>query len=106
MKNSMKQEDVAERAGIDRATYINYECSDREYYPIDKLKSIADLYNIEVTDLLDDYNLFLYEGQGKNIKSIRKNLRITQVELGQRLDVATGTIKRWEQEILHLLLMM
>ena len=97
-KNSLLQKDVADYAGIDRSTYIGYEDGQRDYYPLDKLQKIAELYNIEVSDLLDDYNRFLFEGQGQQIKTLRKGLKLTQSDFCQKLGVPLGNYKKWEQE--------
>lgn len=70
--NCVHQEDIAKVAGIDRTTYIRYESSDLDFYPIEKLKLIAEFYGIDVTQLLDDYNLYMYKGQGQQVKALRK----------------------------------
>ena len=64
----LRQRDVADYAGIDRSTYSGYEEFVRDYYPIEKMLKIAELFAVPVTELLDEYNLFLYNDQGKQIK--------------------------------------
>lgn len=95
-KKSLLQREVAEYAGIDRTTYIHYECVEHNYYPIDKLERIAKLFEIDVVDLLDEYNRFLYEGQGWQIRAIRKSMGMTQYQFGKLIGVSTGAVKRWE----------
>ena len=34
---------------------------------MDKLGKIAELLDVEITELMDDYNLFLYHNQGKQL---------------------------------------
>ena len=97
-QKALLQRDVADAVGLERSTYINYEDSNRDYYPITYLERLAGLYGIKVTELLDDYHRFLYTGQSKEIKKVRKRLGITQGELAERLNVATGVVKKWEQE--------
>lgn len=65
IKKSLLQREVAEFTGINESTYIGYENPDRDYYPIDKIRNIAEFYNIDIENLLDSYNLFLYNGQGR-----------------------------------------
>lgn len=95
-KKSLLQREVAEYAGIDRSTYINYESNNLDYYPIEKLIKIAELFEIDVKLLLDDYNYFLYKGQGNQIRRLRKELNLTQNEFGQLYGATAGTVKRWE----------
>lgn len=94
IKNSLLQREVAEYAGIKESTYISYENPNRDYYPIDKLKKIAGLYDIKIKKLLDSYNLFLYNGQGEQIKALRTNLGFTQYEFGKLLGVSSCIIKK------------
>lgn len=97
-RNGLLQRDVADYAGIDRSTYSSYEEIGRDYYPIAKMEKIAELFQIPVVELLDDYNLFLYNGQGRQIKELRKHRSMTQAEYAKRLGVPLGTLKAWEQD--------
>lgn len=96
-KNLLLQSEVAKKTGINRQVYIRYENPDRTIYPIRHLKKIASLYNIPLNNLLDDYNTFLYKGQAEQIKSIRKQLNITQRELAKKINVTVRRVKGWEQ---------
>lgn len=97
LKNSLSQEDVAEYIGIDRKTYRSYE-NDTRIYPINIMHKMANMYNIDVNLLLDDYHKFIYFGQGKNIKRIRTELGLKQWELAEELGVSLRVIKAAEQE--------
>lgn len=98
IKKSLLQREVAEFTGINESTYIGYENPDRDYYPIDKMRKIAEFYNIDIENLLDSYNLFLYNGQGKQIKKLRTSLGLTQYEFGKLLGVKSYMVKNWESE--------
>ncbi|WP_298483713.1 helix-turn-helix domain-containing protein [uncultured Ruminococcus sp.] len=76
--SGLLQRDVAIAMGVDRTTYARYEENVLEAYPLDKLANAAELFYIEITALLDNYNLFLYHGQGQQIKRLRKSLQLTQ----------------------------
>lgn len=96
-KNGISQSEVADVIGVDRTTYSRYERNILNAYPIDKLSMIAELFKIDVTALLDEYNLFLYHGQGKQIKKLRKSLELTQSEFAKNIGIPLGTLKKWEQ---------
>ena len=96
-KNSLLQRDVADKLGIDRSTYMRYEEQEHDYYPIEHIEKLATLYGIPITDLLDEYNLFLYHDQGKQIRAIRQSLGMTQSEYAKALDVPLGSLKNWER---------
>ena len=96
-KKALLQREVADYAGLDRSTYIRYEIG-MNYYPPDKLAKIAELLEVDVSELLDDYNAFLRDGQGWQIKALRRSMKLTQKEFGKRFGAHAGTVKRWENE--------
>lgn len=91
------QNEVAAYLNIDRTTYSRYEENILDAYPMDKLKKAAELFDVELKYLLDDYNSFLYKDQGRQIKKLRKRLGLTQSQLAKCLNVGLGTLKKWEQ---------
>jgi Predicted transcriptional regulator len=92
------QRDVADYAGIDRGTYVHYEDTTRDFYPLDKIEKLAELFEAPLEDLLDEYNLFLYRGQGRKIKAMRKAQGMRQQEFADLLSVPLSRLKAWEQE--------
>lgn len=96
-QNGLLQRDVAQAMDVDRTTYSRYEENVLDAYPLDKLEQAAKLFQIDVTALLDDYNLFLYHGQGQQIKRLRKAMKLTQSEFAGKMEVSLGMVKRWEQ---------
>lgn len=97
-QKSLYQSDVANYVGMDRGTYSGYEENARDYYPPEMMDKISALFEIDVYELLDDYNRFLYDGQGQQIKAIRKQLQITQKDLALMMNVDLYKVKRWEQD--------
>ena len=77
-QKGLRQRDAADYAGIDRSTYIHYEEAGRDFYPKEHMEKLAELFEVPLEDLLDDYNLFLLRGQGAQIKAIRQRLGLTQ----------------------------
>ncbi len=98
VNNGLLQRDVAKAIEVDRTTYARYENNVLEAYPLDKLSKAAELFQIDVSLLLDDYNAFLYRGQGKQIKGMRKAMKLTQSQFSEYIKSPLGTLKKWEQE--------
>ena len=96
-QKGLRQRDVADYAGIDRSTYVHYEEYGKDLYPPEHMEKIAQLFGVPVDMLLDDYNLFLRNGQGNQIKAIRMKLGLTQKQYADKLGVSLGNLKHWEQ---------
>lgn len=96
-QKGLRQRDVADYAGIYRSTYIHYEEYGKDLYSPKHMEKIAQLFEVPVERLLDDYNLFLRNGQGKQIKAIRMKLGLTQREYADRLGISLCNLKQWEQ---------
>ena len=96
-KHSLLQKDVALIIGVDRTTYSRYETNENDFYPIEHINKLSELYDVPITELLDDYNLFLYNDQGEQIRAIRQGLGLTQSAYAKMLGVPLGTLKKWEQ---------
>ena len=98
LENRYLQAEIAEIINIYRSTYIHYEEPSCKFYELNKLQLLADLYKVDIECLLDDYILFLYRGQGKQLKAMRKELGKTQQEFGKLINTSLGTVKQWESE--------
>lgn len=92
-----QQKEMAEMLGIDRTTYSEYE-RDKYPCPMDRLARIIRLLKIEPEKILDEYQYFLYKGQGQGIKLLRQKAKIRQWQLAKTLQVNVATVKKWEAE--------
>lgn len=95
-RKAMLQREVADYIGVERSTYIHYETVGRDYYPIENMRKLAALFGVPVTELLDDFNKFLYYDQGKQIREKRMSLHMTQREYADKLGVSLCNLKKWE----------
>ena len=67
----LEQHEVAAYVTLHRSTCVGYETSGaRDYYPLDKLFLLAELFEVPLEYLLDDYTVFLYPGQGRQVRSL------------------------------------
>jgi DNA-binding XRE family transcriptional regulator len=81
--------------GVCRSTYIHCENPTRKFYELDKLQLLADLYKVDIECLLDDYMLFLYEGQCKQLQALRNEFGLTQQQFANKLNVRLASLKQW-----------
>ena len=96
-QHAMLQSEVADRIGIDRSTYTHYEEYGRDYYLIGHMQKLAEMYGIPIESLMDDYNLFLYHDQGRQIQEKRLSQNMTQKAYAAKLGISIGNLKSWEQ---------
>ena len=96
-RKALLQREVADYIGVDRSNYMSYEKIGRDYYPIRNRERLADLYGGPVVELLDEFNRFLYNDQGKQIREKRLKMQLTQRSYAARLGVPVGSLKSWEQ---------
>lgn len=96
IKCGLFQKDMAELLKIDRSTYARYESGSLTSYPINVIKRCAEIFGVEADKLLDDYNRFIFEGQGEQVRRKRLESGLTQGELGKLYGVSKNTVRRWE----------
>lgn len=95
--NGLEQQEVAAYVGLHRGTYAGYETLGvRDYYPLDKLSALAGLFDVPLEYLLDDYNAFLYKGQGRQVRALRGRMGLSRREFADRLGVWPSTVRDWE----------
>lgn len=96
-RHALIQSEVADRIGVDQKTYMRYEEYGRDYYPIEHMQKLAGMYDVPVESLLDDYNLFLYHDQGRQIRKRRLSQKLTQKAYAANLGVSLDKLKNWEE---------
>ena len=89
---------MAELLKIDRSTYARYESGTLTSYPINAIQKCAEIFGIEADKLLDEYNRFIFEGQGEQVKRKRLETSLSQGEFGKIYGVSKNTVRRWEND--------
>ena len=92
------QKEVAQRVGITRAVYFGMEDGTVDYWQPEMVDRLSKLFSVPLTDLLDEYNRFLYEGQGKSIKALRKKSGLGKKAFAKHLGISHSLLREWEQE--------
>ena len=92
----LMQKEVAELIGISRGHYIDFEVGYVDYYPKEIVDKLAELYGVPVDDLLDDYNRFLYKGQGKMIREYRESLGLKKKPFARLKGISPNLLRAWE----------
>lgn len=61
---------------------------------LDIMDKLAKLCQVPVTDLLDEYNLFLYQGQGLQVRALRESRGMSAPQFAGSLGVYATTVRR------------
>lgn len=94
----LTQKEVAELTGISHSRYSDMENGAVDYYTKEIADKLAAFYEIPVYDLLDDYNLFLYTGQGKLIREYRESLGMNIKPFAQLIGIDRNLLRAWEAD--------
>ena len=94
----LMQKEVAELIGISRGHYIDFEVGYVDHYPKEIVDKLAALYGVPADDFLDDYNRFLYKGQGKVLQEYRESLGLKKKQFARLINLDPGTLRIWERD--------
>ena len=94
----LMQKEVAELTGISHSRYSDMENGAVDYYTKEIADKLAAFYEIPVYDLLDDYNLFLYTGQGKLTREYRERLGLKIKPFAQLIGIDRNLLRAWEAD--------
>lgn len=105
--SGMTQENLAEALNISRSTLAGYE-AENKHPPYRTLVKIAKYFGVSIYYLMGITDRLLGEeesgethivGGGNIIKEFRKEICITQEELGKKLGVSKQTVSAWERGV-------
>lgn len=97
-KMGLLQKEIAQKLGISRNLYIAYETGTVDYYPKEIMDKLAAFFGINVFDLLDDYNRFQYNGQGRAISESRRLMGLSKKAYARMLGIDSRTLDNWEKD--------
>lgn len=92
------QREVAECAGISRMVYIEMEQGVLDCFEKNVVDKLAGMFGVSPFDLLDDYNRFLYLGQGKMALECRKRLGLNRKAFARFVGTVENSVYCWETE--------
>lgn len=94
----LMQSEVAIAIGCSRGQYIDLETGCVDHYPKIIVDRLAELYHVPPDDLLDEYNRFLYQGQGKLLQACRDKLGLQKKPFAHWLGIDPNLLRAWESE--------
>ena len=93
---ALLQKDVAGMVGINRNTYMNMESGATKQVPVEVTQKLADFYDVPMTDFLDGYNRFLYDGQVERIRKYRESTGLGRKPFAREKGIPIRSFLEWE----------
>ena len=95
-RKGLMQWEAAQIAGVSRSVYIQIEGGITRRLPGCLILNLSQFYGVPVSDFLDEYNRFLFDGQAKRIKDYRKKLGMGRKPFCRHTGVPLSSLRGWE----------
>ncbi len=92
----LMQREAAQLAGVSRSVYIDIECGITRRLPGHLILNLSQFYGVPVSDFLDEYNRFLFDGQAQRIRAYRKKLGMGRKPFCRHTGIPLSSLRGWE----------
>ena len=92
----LMQVEVADKVGMTHSVYKAIEEGFTQHIEPEKVERLAQFYDVPVTDLLDEYNRFLCDGQAIRIRAYRKSMGLGKKPFARQMGVPIRSLQGWE----------
>ena len=93
----LMQTEVAQRIGMSDSAYKAIEAGVTQHIPKEVVEKLAQFYQLPVTDFLDEFNRFLYDGQAERIQAYRKTLGLGRKPFARAMGIPIKCLQEWER---------
>ena len=90
------QTEVAQRIGMSDSAYKAIEAGVTQHIPKEVVEKLAQFYQLPVTDFLDEFNRFLYDGQAIRIRAYRETLGLGKTTFARKMGISIRSLREWE----------
>lgn len=92
----LMQREAAQIAGVSRSVYIDIECGITRRLPGCLVLNLPKFYGVPVSDFLDEYNQFLFDGQAQRIPAYREKLGMGRKPFCLHTGIPLSSLRGWE----------
>ena len=93
----LTQEDVADKMGMTHSVYKAIEESFTQHIEPEKVDRLAQFYGVPVTDFLDEFNHFIYDGQAVRIRAYRESFGLGKKPFARKMGIPIRSLQAWER---------
>ena len=90
------QVEVAEKVGMTHSVYKAIEEGFTQHIEPEKVERLAQFHGVPVTDFLDEFNRFLYDGQANRIRAYRESLGLGKKPFARKMGIPIRSLQGWE----------
>ena len=92
----LKQKETAQKVGMTRSAYKALEEGFSQRIEPDRADRLAQFYGVPVTDFLDEFNQFLYDGQANRIRAYRESMGLGKKPFAKKMGIPIRCLQEWE----------
>ena len=92
----LMQVEVAEKVGMTHSVYRAIEEGFTQHIEPVKVERLALFYGVPVTDFLDEFNRFLYDGQAGRIRAYRESSGLGKKPFAREMGISIRCLQEWE----------
>jgi len=90
------QVEVADKVGMTHSVYKAIEEGFTQHIDPEKVERLAQFYGVPVTDFLDEFNRFLYDGQANRIRAYRESMGLGKKPFAREMGIPIRSLQGWE----------
>ena len=92
----LMQVEVADNVGMTHSVYKAIEEGFTQHIEPEKVDRLAQFYGVPVTDFLDEFNRFLYDGQANCIRGYRESMGLGKKPFAREMGIPIRSLQGWE----------
>ena len=92
----LMQVEVADKVGMTHSVYKAIEEGFTQHIEPEKVDRLAQFYGVPVTDFLDEFNHFLYDGQAVRIRAYRESFGMGKKPFARKMGIPVRCLQEWE----------
>ena len=75
---------------------MDIECGAKKQIPAEMAKKLSDFYGVPITDFMDEFSRFLYDGQANRIQKYRETTGLGKKPFAREKGIPIRCLLEWE----------
>jgi transcriptional regulator with XRE-family HTH domain len=92
----LRQIEVAAKTGMSLTSYKELEKGTLQRVQLETMERLAMFFGVPLTDLLDEFNRFCYDGQSARIRAYRESSGLDMKTFAREKGIPLPSLRSWE----------